>query len=402
MLVVTDAAADQAAKDLNKVPWNEWRTDELSKLMQVALDRTFPRPFYFVGAPSTAKSSCAAQATRLLSNDKVHYHFIDDRISQKDPTEIGGVRCAPSDPLSNVARVLFSAEYRLLWEDCEECKAKGRKCRVCLFYDEHNHAPDIVAKATYEPIHDGSIGGRKFKPGVTRWLAGNREGDNCNIVVADRPLQSRVGWVYVGFNFDAFFKFVMSDSKPETFTAIPFTPPPAGVWHPYVLGYLKEQGATAAYVFRTDGEPEYFGEPLPRTWEAVSDALWYFEDALPEHLIKKVVAGFIGPAATIPFWTWCKTAGRLLPIIDGIAAGGNQTAPSMGQQFFVTHCLAERFRRDRKLAGRLLDYCVATKKSHGEMGGFLLKRLIETDKDALKKTMVKYNAAKDEYYSILV
>jgi hypothetical protein len=402
MLVVTDAVAEQAANDLNKVPWNEWTTVELGKMMAVSLDRLFPRPFYFVGAPSTAKSSCAAQAARALCTDKVHYHFIDDRISQKDPTEIAGVRCAPSDPKDPCARVLHTEEYRLLWNDCEACKTAKRECRVVLFYDEHNHAPDLTAKATYEPVHDASIGGRKFKRGVVRWLAGNREGDNCNIVVADRPLQSRVGWVYVRFDFDPFLRFVLADSQPEKVVLPAFTPPPKGVWHPYVIGYLREQGATAAYQFRTEGEPEYFGEPLPRTWEAVSDALWYFEDALEERLIKKIVAAFVGPSATIPFWTWCKTAGRLLPIIDGICAGGNSTAPTLGQQFFVVHCLSERFRRDRKFAGRLLDYCVATKKTHGEMGAFLLKRLMETDREALKKVPKQYNAAKDEYYSILV
>jgi len=391
---------DQAAADLAARPWNEWTPSELVQLVTHALDRDFPRAFYLVGPPSSAKSSVMREVCEALSGPSVKYHLIDDRLSQKDPTEIAGIRCVPPDPEDPAARILVMPEYRLLWQDCQECRKAKRRCKAVLFFDEHNHAPDLTQKSAYEPVLDASIAGRPFKPGVTRWLAGNRESDNCNITVADRPMRSRVGWIYVRNDFESFMNFVMNDSRPEVPKTVPFTRPSKGVWHPYVISFLRERGPEVCKP--ASDEAEYFGEPLTRTWEFVSDALWWFEDVLPEMIMKKVVAGFIGPAAAIQFWTWVRTAGKLAPVIDEIIAGKDRTAPTMGQQFFVVQCLLERFRRNPSLAKRLLQYVVAIKQTHGEIGGHLLLRMIKMNRDALAASDEEYTKAKEVYYSILV
>jgi len=362
------AAGAVVPDDIGKVKWNEWSVDELVEELQYVMERSFKRTIFLIGHRGVGKSQAVYQAAKRAKRN-----VREDRISHKLPEDIRGVLAASRS--KDQAVVLRHPDHEVLFSE------NGGDWT--LFLDEFFHGAPATQSAYYEPVLDHGIGGTPFKKGTVVVGASNREDENANISLPDRPMESRIIWVYVRYDWDAFWKHASG----------------AGQFHPFVLGALKDN-PTWTFRPRKDQECEYFGEPLPRTWEFVSDTLKTFADR-PESRLKKWIAGSIGPGMAHDFMTWMKTAGQLGPLVDEICQGNDKTAPTLGQQFYVTEVLQSRFRQDRKLTGRLLDYCIAIKKTHGEMGAMLLDSMRKIDWDAIEKSPRKKDVLK-HYYSILV
>lgn len=341
--------------------------DPVEEVLPDGEDETFdlsvPVAHNFVAAGMVVHNSAVVK--QACGNTK--RKLIDDRLSQKDPTDVRGVLCPGPD---GKAQWLITPEYGPLWTG---------ETPVCLFYDEHNHAPDILQKASYEISWDHSIGGQPFKKEVVVILAGNREIDNANITPMDKPMQSRVIHVYVRFDSKVFLDYADRE----------------GAFHPLVTAYLHDR-PDKAYAPAGDAK-EYYGDPLPRTWEMTSDVLRGFK----EKYWDKLIAGCIGPGEAIEFTAWAKAVGTLRGLIDDVASGANIFAKEMSQQYFVCQSLVDRFRRDKSLARRVLQYAVAMKKKFPEIGGVMMNQAYFVDSDVLMANKSEWKEAIAEYGKLL-
>lgn len=315
--------------------WNEVTISQMVGILSEAMESDFGVSFIIHGPPAVGKSQGVQQATAAKGRS-----LIDDRLAQKDPTDIRGVLCPTPD--GSQARWLIPPEYEPLFDE---------KSTHVLFGDEFNHSSEMVQKAAFEIALDHQIGGRKFGKKVMVILAGNREVDGCNVIPLEKPLQTRLIHLYVRFDFQTFFGYAMT----------------AGGFHPAVLGYLKDRPDMAYKI--SQKATDYYGEPTPRTWEFVSKALRSFGPLTRD----KVIAGALGPGAAMEFLSWVETAGTLTPIIDAVLAGKNETADNLSKQFFVCQSVVERFRTDRKLAKRLLDYVLFLQTNWGEIGAMTIQ-----------------------------
>jgi hypothetical protein len=347
------AGKADVGKTETKFDWVEMGPGEFA----LVLDEMYAKPeeshtLMVWGPPSVAKSAVVAQRTK-----KAGRWLIDDRLSQKDPTDIRGVYCAPTDPKATTARLLCAPEYEPLWTG---------DTPTTLFYDEHNHASELLQKASYEVALDHAIGGRPFKKGTVVILAGNREMDNANVTPMEGPMQTRVVHIYI--------KFSAPDAQAHA--------EKAGQFHPAVLSYLNERPDMWYPGLKEPMSPDrtYLGEPNPRMWEKVSWILRTFKRAP----VEKLVAGALGPGASMTFMAWLETAGKLTPIIEAVLAGRNDMATEFSAQYFVCQSLVERFRTERKLATRLLDYSLAIKSKFPEMGSVIFQSGWAVDNTAMK------------------
>lgn len=302
------------------------------------------RTIFLWGHRGIGKSAVIAQA----AFDAGAY-LVDRRLSLMDPSDIRGVMMG--SPGQKLAQWLLNPDF---FPDT------GGK-RLVIFLDEFNHANDLIQKASYELAWDHSAGGTKFQEGTVVILAGNRESENANVTPMDKPMQRRARHLYARFDYQAFFDHAMK----------------RGQFHPLVLGYLKERPDKAFAPI--DADVEFYGEPLPASWECVSDTLRTYK-----RNIDKLVAGDIGVGEAIEFMAWCATAGQLTPLIDAIEGGADDTAGELSQQFFVCQSLIERFRRNPKIATRLLDYAVAIKTKFPEMGGVMIGGAYSANRDVVK------------------
>lgn len=353
---------DDEKKGGEVVRWNEWTVLELRDVIEDALEKNFNRTFFIWGPPAVGKSAVVKQACIRKKR-----HLIDDRLSQKDPTDVRGVLCPGPD---GKAQWLITPEYGPLW--------KGES-PVCLFYDEHNHAPDILQKASYEIAWDHSIGGLPFKKEVVVILAGNREIDNANITPMDKPMQSRVIHVYVRFDVQVFLEYAERE----------------GAFHPLVMAYLHEK-PSKAYAPAGDAK-EYYGDPLPRTWEMTSDVLRGFSE---KHW-DKLIAGCIGPGEAIEFTAWVRSVGTLGGMVDEIESGANTTADTMSRQYFVCQSLVDRFRTKKHLGRRILQYAISIKKKCPEVGSVMLNQAYFVDSDLLTANKKEWDEVVETYKHFL-
>lgn len=324
--------------------WNLVNMGEAYEIIRDAIEAGFNRTIFTWGPRGTGKSSIWAQAAADAGA-----YLIDRRLSQMDPADLRGVLMGT--PGERLAKWLLNPDF---FPDT------GGK-RLVILLDEFNHANDLLQKAAYEFAWDHSIGGTKFPEGTVVGLAGNRESENANVTPLDKPMQRRAIHLYTRFDYPVFFDYAMK----------------RGQFHPLVLGYLKERPDKAFAPI--DADLEFYGEPLPASWEVVSDILRTYK-----RNIDKLVAGAIGVGEAIEFMAWCATAGELTPLIDAIEGGEDKTATEMSQQFFVCQSLIERFRRNPKLATRILDYSIAIKTKFPEMGGVMIGGSHMANRDAIK------------------
>lgn len=350
--------------DAEERRWNEWTVDELHDTLVETINAGFNRSIFVWGQRGVGKSQVfrqAAHATNAL--------LVDRRLSMMDPADIRGVLMA-GDASGSLARWMLNPDFFPKIE-------KGQKLVILL--DEFNHAPDMIQKAAYEVAWDHCIGGVAFPEGTVIALAGNKETENANVTPLDRPMRRRVIHCYVKYAYQAYWKHAETR------------------FHPLVTSYHKRHPEKVNQPIDND-LVEYFGEPLPATWEVVSDILRTYSDS-PRRL--KMVAGAVGPGAALEFDAWCKTESVLDPIIEAVLAGENKTASQIDQQFFVCQSIAERFRRNKGIAVRILEYAEAIKEDFAEVCGVMLQTALGIDRDALLSDKKAYNKCMKFYYKVL-
>lgn len=373
------SAAAASVEDLTKAGhWNEWTIAQIYTMLCKAIKTGFRRTIFIWGQRGVGKSAVVDQAVKFCDA-----YLVDRRLSLLDPADVRGVMMPDKDAVVvhvNVSQIAQLAKWLLNPDFFPDTKGK----RLVIFLDEFNHANEMCQKAAYELAWDHSIGGVKFPEGTVVILAGNRESENANVTTLDRPMRRRAIHCYARFDFKAYWAYAETR------------------FHPLVTAYHKENPGKVNQPIDND-QVEFYGEPLPASWEVVSDVLRTFtEDEGSDRLI----AGTIGTGAATEFVAWCKTAGKLTPLIDSIWNGSDKTADELSQQFFVNQSLVERFRnlegKERpKYATRILDYAEATKKEIAELNSVMIQTAKTVDWDALRKSE-SYKKVMKSYYKVMV
>lgn len=357
---------DTGEPDVEERRWNEWTVDELHDTLTDTIKAGFRRTLFIWGQRGVGKSAIVQQAAAAAEAV-----VVDRRLSMMDPADIRGVLMA-GDAAGGLARWMLNPDFFPKLEKDQ---------RLVIFLDEFNHAPDMIQKAAYEVAWDHTIGGVKFPEGTVIVLAGNRETENANVTPLDKPMRRRVIHCYVKYDFMSFWKYAETR------------------FHPLVTSYHKKHPDKVNQPIDSDLAADYFGEPLPATWEVVSDILRAFPDS-PRRL--KMIAGTLGPGATQEFDAWCQTESKLEPIIDAVLAGEDKTAEMIDQQFFVCQSVAEHFRRDSSLGKRILEYAEAIKDDYAEVAGVMLTTARAINRDDLMRDEKLARRVMKSYYKVLV
>lgn len=237
------------------------------------------------------------------------------------------------------------------------------KCPICYFMDEYNQADKPVQRASLEFLNKHAIGGTKMPPGSIVVLAGNRVEDGADVEDMMRPARRRISFMQFEFNWDAWKDWALK----------------AGI-HPFVIGFLNSK---PTYAYKPDINSIH-GEPLPRTWERTSEALYTFDPQDQE----VVISGTIGEGVAAEFMGWVATAGSLMPLVDRVLAGENVAAQELSAQFFVNSVLTDRYvkKPEPKMAERILQYAVYSADHNPEAAAVMQKdccRVSSTHRDKM-------------------
>lgn len=243
-------------------------------------------------------------------------------------------------------------------------------CPICYFLDEFTTVERPMQKSSLEFTLKHSIGGTKLPPGSIVVLGGNRIQDGADVEDMVRPQRTRMSFLEYQFSDDAWFDWAVKK----------------GV-HPYVVSYLHNK---PSMIYKPDVNAQH-GEPLPRTWERVSEILSTFQQDDWEPLVN----GTVGDGAAVEFMAWTATAGTLMPLVDRILAGENVAAPELSAQFFISSVLVDRFVKNPKLNERLCQYAIWSADKNPEAAAVMVKDSTRVAKDKMtvapswKKTVAR-------------
>lgn len=134
----------------------------------------------------------------IIAEPEKYFVFVDQRISQFDPTDIRGI------PNMMNPEMLTTIPYSWVIY-LTKPEAMG-----CLFFDEINLAPPTVAGAAYQVIQDRSISDRRVADGVFLMAAGNRAKDKGNVYTMSNPLRDRFAEMEVEPNIDDWTQYALS------------------------------------------------------------------------------------------------------------------------------------------------------------------------------------------------
>jgi len=127
------------------------------------------------GAPGIGKSTAIRDAAKLLSKKYgEEFQVIDVRLSQLDPTDLGGIPVPKDGKMDRY--------YPSWWP------TKGRGI---IFFDEMNKGTPSVQAAAYQMVLDRKMGDVPLGEGWMVVAAGNRSSDKVTVYDLDSALQNR-------------------------------------------------------------------------------------------------------------------------------------------------------------------------------------------------------------------
>lgn len=155
------------------------RISEVSKYIELAFKQR--KPLFLHGAPGIGKSSVVNQAAeKIKASEGVTDFFVKDiRLSQMDPTDLGGLPIPVGEGKDKAMGRIFP-----------EWWPTGNEFGI-LFFDELNKGTPSTQAAAYQLILDRRMGDRELSPNVLIVAAGNRSSDNVTVYDMDSALQNR-------------------------------------------------------------------------------------------------------------------------------------------------------------------------------------------------------------------
>jgi hypothetical protein len=279
---------------------------------------------------------------------------VTQHLSQTAPEDLKGIYVY--SPKSDGVVLYPNPEFKL-----------GTQCPICYFMDEFNQCERPLQKASLEFLVKHSVGGIAMPPGSIVVLAGNRVEDGADVDEIVRPARRRITFMEFQFSWEAWKDWALK----------------AGV-HPFVVGFLNSKPSMA---YKPDVNAQH-GEPLPRTWERVSEILYTFSDPGDQEAL---INGTIGDGAASEFMGWIATAGTLMPLVDRVLAGENVAAQELSAQFFINSVLVDRFARkpEARVAERILQYAIYCADHNPEAAAVMQKdccRVSSMHRDAMMRS----------------
>lgn len=262
------------------------------------------RAVFLKGKSGVGKSDTVRQVSALLAEFIPEWKgIVDIRLSQKEPTDLGGV------PYVKDGKTCYAPPA---WLPAEGTAG-------IIFFDEITSAPPSIQAAAYQYILDRCLGEHKIPDGWMIVTAGNLTSDRGITFQIAAPLLNRMCEIEVVTTIEDFINHAI----------------PAGC-RPEVCSFLKDH-ADMLHKFEGKGAIEPF--PTPRSWFAVSDSLGM--DLNPSDRIE-VLKGDVGYEAAVAFETHLRFY-ETLPRIEDILEGKPVKVPKdINAQYAIIMGIASR------------------------------------------------------------
>ncbi len=264
--------------------------------------RRFPSVMLW-GAPGVGKSQGVRQiAAELRQRTGKRVEVTDVRLLLFNPVDLRGIPTANADKTLAVwlKPKIFQME-------------EGEDVINILFLDEISAAPPSVQAAAYQITLDRTVGEHRLPENCIVIAAGNRTTDRSVAYQMPRALANRLCHFEMEINAEEWRQWALA----------------AGI-NRKVLGYIS---ANPDKLSEAEPDMQALAFPTPRAWEMVSNILSDVSED-PER-VYPLIAGCIGPEATLDFYTWCEVYGSV-PSMEAVFAGAVTEPPKRPEALMAT------------------------------------------------------------------
>jgi len=332
------------------------------------------RPIMIWGAPGIGKSHEVKALARELAESKgkklvesgevsdKEFGFVDQRISQLDPSDIRGVPF----PEGNNTKWLIPN-----W------LPKGGE--GLLFVDEINLAPPSIQASFYQLINDRRVGDYVLPDGWNIIAAGNRAIDKAHTFPMSAPLKNRFGHVELLVpTVDEWAEWALDNGITAK-----------------IVSFLKFK-PTAIFKFDSKSKDNAF--PTPRTWELASRLTEDIEGLSEEELNKeyRLISSAVGQGTAYEYIGYRKLSRQIS--VDEILKKPSKVKEikDLGVKYTLVSGLTEKYRADKKNLDKIL---LVVKEMDEEFGMFLMRMMKggKKEQSAFRTDLMKSKVWNDLY-----
>lgn len=239
---------------------------------------------FMVGSPGCGKSDVVKQVAK-----KHKLKVIDLRLSQCDPTDLGGFPTITGNKADYVPMDHFPISTDTVPEGYQGW---------LLFLDEFSSAPPSIQAAAYKLVLDRMVGSHHLHERVAVVAAGNKATDNAIVEDMSTALQSRLVHLEVDVNKDEWLEWAAN----------------AGV--DYRIQSFIEFRPESLYTFDPNHSDKTYA--CPRTWGFANALLKSFDEDF-DSVFDATMEGTLGKGVALEFITFLQIH-RSLPTLKEILA----------------------------------------------------------------------------------
>lgn len=234
-----------------------------------------------VGSPGCGKSQIIYEIAK-----KYKMKVIDLRLSQCDPTDLGGFPTIVGEKADYMPMKHFPIQGDPIPAGYEGW---------LLFLDEATSAPPAIQAAAYKLILDRMVGSHHLHENVAIVCAGNLETDNAIVHSMSTALQSRMAHIELVLDQEDWLKWA------ET----------SGISH-HITSFIKFKPSNL-FTFKPDHSDKTYA--CPRTWEFANRLLKVVD--INDRKIKPMLAGILSDGVALEFVNYMKVYGQI-PTLESI------------------------------------------------------------------------------------
>lgn len=228
----------------------------------------------------TGSPGCGKSQMMHAIAEQFNLKVIDLRLSQCDPTDIGGFPRIVDGKASYAPMDTFPIEGDPLPVNSKGLPYKG----WMLFLDEFNSAPPAVQAASYKLVLDRMVGNHKLHKNVAIVAAGNLESDNAIVQPMSTALQSRLVHIELQVDHKEWLDWA-ADAKLDH----------------RINSYINYKPGSL-YTFNPDHSDKTYASP--RTWEFANRILGITDISDP--IILPMLTGALSEGVAREFLGFCK------------------------------------------------------------------------------------------------
>ena len=257
---------------------------------------------YIHGNPGIGKTQMVEQFVKRQRESNPNFGYKYFPLASMEPSDLIGVPCI-TDEIDGEGNSIKRTRWAVPTNLPTESNWVG-----CLYFDEFNNAAPAMQNAMQQLIQERRIGDYHLPKGAWIVAAGNPT-ENAYSTEMQAPVKDRFAHMYVKFNRDNWFKYMLGDPQESTPKEAFVNNMSKELARVHIVTFLDNQKQDSYILDVNAMVNNSYTFATPRSWERVAK-VWESNPDLSEQQFIKTTASFVGLKYAMELATYIKNANK--------------------------------------------------------------------------------------------